>query len=76
MSFVCSNPATKQPTEILTSAANCIEHCSIDSASYLGDALITKIVALTPVIGVLTVGSAIFASHNSRAMTACIGSCE
>jgi hypothetical protein len=33
-------------------------------------------VALTLVIGVLTVGSAIFASHNSRAMTACIGSCE
>ena len=30
----------------------------------------------TLVIGVLTVGSAIFASHNSRAMTACIASCE
>jgi hypothetical protein len=36
----------------------------------------TKIVALALVIGVLVAGSAIFASHNPRAMAACIASCE
>jgi hypothetical protein len=33
MSLLCSNSATMQPTEIPTSAANCIESCSVDSAT-------------------------------------------
>jgi hypothetical protein len=36
----------------------------------------TKIVALTLVISVLVAGSATFASHNPRGLTACIASCE
>ena len=36
----------------------------------------TKIVALTLVIGVLVAGSAIFAKNHPRALTACVTNCE
>jgi hypothetical protein len=41
-----------------------------------GAKLTVKIVELALVIGTLVVWSAIFASHNPPAMTACIASCE
>ena len=36
----------------------------------------TKIVALTLVIGVLVAGSAIFAKNHPRALAACVTNCE
>jgi hypothetical protein len=36
----------------------------------------TKIVALTLVIGVLVAGSAVFAKNHPRVLAACITSCE
>jgi hypothetical protein len=36
----------------------------------------TRIVALTLVIGVLVAASAIFAKNHPRALTACVASCE
>jgi hypothetical protein len=38
--------------------------------------MITKVVALALLIGILVAGSAIFATNNSRALSACVSNCE
>jgi hypothetical protein len=65
------NRAALLPVLPLNSAAN-----HGNGRGGTGGQMITKVVALALLIGILVAGSAIFATNNSRALSACVSNCE
>ena len=68
--------AALPPARSLTSAVSSIDVGPATRAAARRGGDMTKIVALTLVIGVLVAGSAIFAKNHPRALAACVTNCE
>ena len=74
--WITLTSAALPPARSLTSALSSIDVGPRDSGNSRRGGDMTKIVALTLVIGVLVAGSAIFAKNHPRALTACVTNCE
>ena len=74
--WITLTSAALPPARSLTSALSSIDAGPAARATPGAEGDMTKIVALTLVIGVLVAGSAMFAKNHPRALAACVTNCE